>query len=390
MIPVIDIPSWIASFSEAINMSYHKKRFLTAFILGLILSPTKTVRDIARVSLDGPSSAALNKFLTKYDWDAAKANRKRIEELQNHNETRWKKRGLGIIDDTLLEKEGENIPFSGKFYDHAKGVFMHGQSFVSLHFADHKTSYAVDYRPYIKKGEPGHATKIQLAKDLITEAIENMGMPAFTFMFDSWYLCDELIRHIESYGRLWIAASKTDRLVLVNGRYISIAGYIASLKESDFENRTVNGKVLLVHHKSLYFKSLGKKARLIISKDGKGTLILVTNRSGTVEGIIEDYMLRWNIETFHKDAKQYLGLGKCQLRDEEGAKRYWYLVLMAHSVLRLGGSEYIPGIVSKTKGIAGAAKGHMIDAVYRFVSWVMESGLKADEITVMIMDRWVI
>ncbi len=390
MIPIIKTPSWITQFSESMSLSYHHKKFMSTFLLGLITSPSKTVSGIARASLNGPSSTALNKFLTKYDWDAAKANKERIEELQRHDETRWKKRGIGIIDDTLLEKEGENIPFSGKFYDHAKGRFIHGQSLISLHFADHKTSYAVDYRPYLKKGQIGHATKIELAKELITEAIDEMKMPTFTFVFDSWYMCDDIVKHIESYNRLWIAASKHDRLVLINGKYVPISEYINTLKDSEFEIKTVNGKALFVHQRTLRFKSLGKKARLIISKDGEDIFVLATNRSGSVEGIIADYMLRWSIETFHKDAKQYLGLDKCQLRDNEGAKRYWYLVLMAHSVLRLGISEGVLGIVAKTKGITGAAKGHLLDALYNFVSWVIQSGLKAEEIMNMVLERWFI
>jgi len=90
-----------------------------------------------------------------------------------------------------------------------------------------------------------------------------------------------------------------------------------------------------------------KKARLIISRKGKDVLFLVTNRSGTSRVIISDYMLRWSIETFYKDAKQHLALDKCQMRKLDGIKRYWYLVLMAHSVLRLGAGEGIlSGIVS--------------------------------------------
>jgi len=50
-------------------------------------------------------------------------------------------------------------------------------------------------------------------------------------------------------------------------------------------------------------------------------------------------MLRWKIENFHKDAKQHLGLGKVQVRNIEGIKKHWYLVFLAHSLLRLGVSE---------------------------------------------------
>jgi len=164
-----------------------------------------------------------------------------IRELQRHDETRWKKRGIGIIDDTIIEKTGKHIEGTGKFFDHGKGRFVWGHSIVSLHFADHKTSYALDYRHYVKKGEPGFRTKIELAKDLITEGIEKMQLPAFTFIGDAWYLYKDLVDHIESYKRLWIFASKSDRLVLVNRRYMRISEYCKSLNDSDYTETEVEG-----------------------------------------------------------------------------------------------------------------------------------------------------
>ena len=365
------------------KLSYHQTAFLSALLAGLISSANKTIEGIASMTVNGPSKTALNKFLTKYDWDARRVNRERIEELQKQNETRWKKRGLGIIDDTLIEKTGKCIEGVGKFFDHAKGRFIYGHSMVSLHFADHKTSYAVDYGLFLKKGCEGFRTKIELAKDLITESIEEMQFPAFTFVFDSWYLCKDLVDHIESYGRLWIAACKSDRLVLVNGRYVSLADYLCTLADSDFTERTVNERKLLVHQRTVHFKSLGKRARLIISKEGKDVLFLATNRSGTVEGVIADYMLRWSIETFHKDAKQYLGLDKCQMRDMEGIKRYWYVVFMAHSVLRLGASEGILARAVSRKSVANRVKGACLEALSKFVYWVLEKGDPSEIMKVM-------
>lgn len=219
--------------------------------------------------------------------------------------------------------------------------------------------------------------------DLITESIQEMQFPAFTFVFDSWYLCKELVDHIESYKRLWIAACKSDRLILINGRYISLADYFNTLSDRDFTERMVNGKKLLVHQRTARFKSLGKRARLIISKEGKETLFLATNRSGTVEGVIADYMLRWSIETFHKDAKQYLGLDKCQMRDMEGIKRYWYIVFMAHSVLRLGASEGFLARAVSRKSVVNRVKGAFFDLLSRFVSWVMEKGDHSEIMKVM-------
>ena len=46
------------------------------------------------------------------------------------------------------------------------------------------------------------------------------------------------------------------------------------------------------------------------------------------------YRHRWTgTETFHRDGKQQLGMGDCQLRDVQGQTRHMYLVMLAYSLL---------------------------------------------------------
>ena len=63
--------------------------------------------------------------------------------------------------------------------------------------------------------------------------------------------------------------------------------------------------------------------------------ILVTNRiTWEVSRIVRVYRHRWTgTETFHRDGKQQLGLGDCQLRDVQGQTRHMYLVMLAYSLL---------------------------------------------------------
>src|SRR5437764_320642 len=62
---------------------------------------------------------------------------------------------------------------------------------------------------------------------------------------------------------------------------------------------------------------------------------LVTKRTPwEVSRVVRGYRQRWTgTETFHRDGKQQLGMGDCQLRDSEGQTRHMHLVLLAYSLL---------------------------------------------------------
>jgi hypothetical protein len=53
-----------------------------------------------------------------------------------------------------------------------------------------------------------------------------------------------------------------------------------------------------------------------------------------VNRILKTYRYRWTgTETFHRDGKQELGMGDCQLRSGQGQTRHMYLVMLAYTLL---------------------------------------------------------
>lgn len=383
MFPIISPPEWITGIVSHLSLSYHQAKHAARYTTGLIVSKSKTIKSICSQFMDGLSDKSTNRFMTEYHWDTEKFNTERLTELQSHDETRWSCQGVGIIDDTILEKTGEKIPFAGTFWDNAKERFVYGQNIVSLHYADKKTNYPVDYRLYEKEEQSkSFKTKIGLAKELIEYAI-SAGMPCLTYIHDAWYTCKELADFIESKKKFWIGSCKSDLLVKVGEKFMTIKEYADSLPKNAFYEFDVEGKKFLVKTKKLYFQSLERKARLIICKDGEDVLYLATNRYDFVVRVLSAYLKRGKIDAFYKDAKQNLGLDKCQLRNIEGIKRHWYLVFFAHGLMKLDVAGSVLEAHSAPSTIGQNAKRTCIGLIKDLLSAALRGGNIMEKVDAM-------
>lgn len=356
MLPVLEIPSFVTRFVDSLGESYRTKTQMPRYLTGLMVSRNKTITGIRENFVDGTGSRSMNRFLLDPSWNDKEINAKRVAELQRHNETRWRSMSIGIIDDTLVEKTGKLIPFSGTFYDHCTKTYVHAINKVSLHYADKKTNYPIDFCIYEKEkdvtDEEAFKTKIELALELVTEAVKTHEMPSRTFTFDSWYMSKDMADGIEKLGRDWIGACKSSLLVRIDGnKFVSLEEYAKTIPKKDFMETKIEGERYFVYTKTLYMKSLERKVRIIISRDEKDrTIFLATNRRDFMVKIVVAYMLRWKIEQFYKDAKEHLGLEECQVRDPGGVRKHFTMVFLSHTLLKLG---VVEGVLAKACATVG-------------------------------------
>jgi hypothetical protein len=79
-------------------------------------------------------------------------------------------------------------------------------------------------------------------------------------------------------------------------------------------------------------------------------------------------------ETFHRDGKQYLGMGDCQLRSGQSQTRHMYLVVLVHSllvsILRKNHPHEWAKITLNT--IGEACRFVLKETLGRTISWVIE------------------
>jgi SRSO17 transposase len=275
-----------------------------------------------------PGERALNKFLTEYDLDEHQLNHERLEELQNHGETRWSQDGHIVIDDSVNQRTGEELPGVGHFYNHSEGETVWGQNLVYAFYTDDKTAYPLTFRQYENLNDENEdETKYELAREIITELEEEVGVPADTYLFNAWFAHDlDLIQHVESYDKDWIGPLRSNRQVTYGGEEIRVD----SLEERiDKVERDIDNETYRIWTQKRPVSKLGEVRLLIAEKatddEDEANLVkyLATNKiDAPSEHLIRTHLYRWRIETFFEDSKQDLDLGTCKVRDEGGASRH--------------------------------------------------------------------
>lgn len=291
------------------------------------------------------------------------------------------------------------------------------QNLVVSLYADHKTSYPLDFRLVDKDGP----SKIDLAKQLIDQA-EAAGVPAATYLYDSWYSSKEVNEHVESYDKDWITLLPVNRKVNYDGEWLRVDELYERV---ELVERTVDEDTYRIWTQKRPIKSLDADKKVLLVEpveedgdetseeaeepsaeqetaatstdteehevededegedgdDGPGFRCLLTNKiDAPAAHLIRLYTRRWRIETFFKDSRQDLGLGDCEVRNERGAKRHWYLVMLAYSLLRIGISHSTLGrAISTASSIRGDLKHALKESIYDLFHWAVsnaESGLE--------------
>ena len=375
MLPITDLLSCTEPIDEFESLSPEQQHHAKTYTTGLVAASNKTVAGIAREVIPSQGKRAVNKFLTEYDWDEDQVNHERLEELQKHGETRWSQDGYIILDDSVNHKTGKELPGVGRFYDHAEGETVWGQNLVYAFYADEKTAYPLAFRLY---DDDDDRTKYDLAREIITELEDEVGVPADTYLMDSWFTHDSnLIDHIESYDKDWIGPLRSNRQVTYGGEEIRVD---ALAERIDTVEREIDDETYKIWTQKRSVSELGEVRLLIAEKvteeedDENPVRYFASNKIGAPsEHLIRSYSFRWPVEVFFEDSKQDLGFGDCEVRDERGASRHWHLQMLAYSLLRLGPESSASGTqCSKASSIQVQLEYALKEAVYNLFSWVRD------------------
>jgi hypothetical protein len=192
------LEDYAAGFDELFSRLAQRRGF-REYLTGL-LTPrdrNKTLTGLAgAVPVEGAQHAAVQRlqyFLSQSTWDADEVNRRRLELLVNDPATAPHARGVIAIDDSGDRKDGTATAHVGRQWLGRYGKTDNGIVTVTTVWADERVYYPLHAEPYTpasrfpgKKADPEFRTKLQIAADLVSQAL-SAGVTCRAVVADSFY-----------------------------------------------------------------------------------------------------------------------------------------------------------------------------------------------------------
>ena len=253
--------------------------------------------------------------------------------------------------------------------------------------------YPLDFKRF-KKREQCDATgeKFEDHTTLFCQLVDwvcDKGIPG-DFTFDSYFTNAENLNHIHSRkdetgrSRGYVGDLKVNRKLEWKGMTLKANELAATIPQADRKEIRHGEKRQWYFTCSVRIPKVNHKVRLVVLWRHKGDAnpckVLVTNRlTWEVCRILGVYRERWTgTETFHRDGKQELGMGDCQLRDGQGQTRHMYLVMLAYSLLmrQLGQSCVHDWALQKLTTIGEACRAILRETLRGTLTWAIRQATK--------------
>jgi len=313
------------------------------YLTGLLVAERKNVSAINRQFAMTTDPSCLNRWLTEVEWDVEKLNQQRLRWLQENPSTCYSAQGVIALDNVLVDHDGKLIEDAGYFWDHAEERYKIAHDYLIANYVcTSGKHYPLEFRRFIKReqcegqGTPFHDHNV-LFRELIDWTIQQHIPGDFTF--DSWFTHAANLNHIHSRKRGYVGDLKFNRKIIFRGQLLKAEEVAAQIRSEDRKPVDIGDDRQWYFTKSIRIPDVNHPVRIVIlwkrHNNSQASKILVSNKTyWEVSRILRVYRRRWRgTECFHRDGKQHLGMGDCQLRNGQGQTRHLYMVFLAHSVL---------------------------------------------------------
>jgi hypothetical protein len=349
---IVDIPRIVAElvpYFDDVFANEPQRRHLAEYLTGLIVARRKSVNGMHDEFAVTTDQSCWNRFLTEAEWDVQEFNERRLAWLQEDPAMRYDDNGVIALDDVLIDHDGKLIEDVGWYWDHAEDRYKIAHDFLFANYVcPSGKHYPLEFRIFRKRewcevaGEKFHDHGV-LFRELVAWVVAH-NIPG-NFTFDSYFSSAENLNFIHTQTdrcgqpRGYVGDLKVNRKIRYRNREIRVDELAASI------NPSIRKEIRRGDIRQWYFTctvripGVNHKVRILIlwhhRRDTKPCKVLVSNRiRWEMQRMLKVYRKRWTgTETFHRDGKQELGMGDCQLRDGTGQTRHMYLVMLAYSLL---------------------------------------------------------
>ena len=352
MAGIIDFPHVVQEALEDFGDLFDnepQRRHFAEYLTGLFVAARKTVTGINAEFARTTDPSCLNRFVHHEAWDVQALNQRRLDRLQQEPDTRYSDHGTIALDNTLIDHTGQLIEDVGWFWDHAEERYKVAHDYLIANYVcPSGKHYPLDFRCFQKREQcqarnAPFQDHTALFQDLV-DWVESRHIPG-TFAMDSYFTNAPILNYIHSKRlgdgrpRGYVGSLKFNRKLVYRGRTLK-ASELAALIGPELRKPLREGdKQQWYFTCTLRIPDVQHQVRVVVlwpsREAAQARIILVSNRvQWEVTRVVRVYRHRWTgTETFHRDGKQQLGMGDCQLRTREGQTRHMYLVMLAYSLL---------------------------------------------------------
>ena len=258
----------------------------------------------------------------------------------------WEKATEGptafVADDTLDERFGRKVEATSLHWDHNKGVSIKGHQFLQLGLANtngflpllghifvgkkkrsQQSKEFKDKRHALAKSyhDAHHLTKHQLLEKMLDKAI-SFGFEANYLLADAWFGCKHNVKLALKQDLIAIFMMKRgsnkyryhEKLYTAKGLYRKFRKQMTQVKDKSFDAYAAEAEYNIADNPK---EPEWIKVKLVFSRmksapKSSWVVLLCTDAKMELADILETYALRWNIEVYFKEIKQYFGFGKEQ------------------------------------------------------------------------------
>ena len=361
-----------------------ERKHFAEYLTGLMMAHKKNVSAINREFAVTTDQSCLNRWITECDWDEEIFNLQRIQWLQAQPDTRFSAQGVIPIDNVLVDHDGKLIEDTGYFWDHAEQRHKVAHDYVIINYVcTSGKHYPLEFYRFTKKDQcEQRGLEFQdhnvLFRQLVDWSIANQIPGDFTF--DSWFTHKDNLNHINGLKRNYVGDIKFNRKILFRGKELKVQDLASQIEPKDRKLVKIGKSRQWYFTVSIRIPEVDHKVRIVILWDKhngtKAKKALVTNRTAwEVIRILRVYRYRWTgTECFHRDGKQHLGMGECQLRSGRGQTRHMYLVFLAYSLLmsQLKQSHARAWALERLTTIGQACRAVLKESLSQTLEWVIE------------------